>query len=534
MALNYDDHIQSVIYLLYVGIALVFLGLSCFQISGKSRLGLLFLVFGSFSVHLFLCLSDPFLHMWDEQFHAVVAKNMLGNPLKPMLIENPILPYNYKNWTGNHIWLHKQPLFLWQIALSFKLFGTGILSLRLPSMLMTSLLVFPVYRIGKIVSGKQTGFYAAVLLSGSNFIYQLSTGRIATDHNDTAFLFYVTLSIWAWFEKEKSDKKYWVFLIGLFSGAAILNKWLVGLLVYSAWGLHILLFKENRRKLKLYAELVLSLAVTAIVALPWQLYIFYRFPKESSYEFNLNMLHFTDVIEGHTGGFMYHFNNIEKLYGTDFQYVIILSLIIFLTSRIQAKFKFVLLMWIFIVYAFYSFAATKLSAFSLIVAPLIYIIVAQSISQIVFWAGKMKVKPAYAKIAAQIIGLALVFFVFFHFLNHNGLSLKNNDQQRKAYQFGLNSTLVYKEVLSRFKHREIMVFNTPAFDKFKIIFMSGSRAGIGIPSKENIQILKSKNILPVLFDNDKLPGYILNDSSIAKIRSLVWQTDFHNKIEIYY
>jgi len=459
---------------------------------------------------------------------------MINNPFKPILIQDPILPYNYKNWTGNHIWLHKQPLFLWQIALSFKLFGISLVSLRLPSIIMTTLMVFPVYRIGKIISGKQSGIFAAVLLTGSNFIYHLSSGRIATDHNDVAFLFYVSLSIWAWFEKENSEKKYWIILIGLFSGAAILNKWLVGLLVYSAWGLSILLFKENRKNLKLYGELLLSLVVTTVVALPWQLYILYRFPKESLHEFQLNTLHFTETIEGHSGGFMYHFNNIEKLYGTDFQYVIIISLIIFLVSRIKAKFKFVMIAWIFIVYIFYSLAATKLSGFTIIVAPLIYIMVAQSLSQIILWMGKIHISPRFKKIAIQSLGMALVYFMFFHFLNHDDLSLKNNDQLRKDYQFEFNSTLVYKEVINKFEGQEIMVFNMPIFDKFKIIFMSDKRADIQLPSKKNIEVLKSKNIKIVVFDNDNLPDYVLGDSSIAKIRSLIWQKDFKNELEVYY
>ncbi len=534
MIINYSDHIQSVIFLLYIGITLVFIGLSYFQFSEKSKPSLILIALGSFSISMFLCLSDSFLHMWDEQFHAVVAKNMLSNPFKPILIQDPILPYNYKNWTGNHIWLHKQPLFLWQIALSFKLFGLSILSLRLPSMIMTALLVFPVYRIGKIISGKQTGIFAAVLLTGSHFIYQLNSGRIATDHNDVAFLFYVTLSIWAWFEKENSEKRYWIILIGLFSGAAILNKWLVGLLVYSAWGISILFFKENRTRLKSFIELFLSLIVTTIVALPWQLYILYRFPRESLYEFKLNTLHFTETIEGHSGGFMYHLNNIEKLYGTDFQYVIIVSLFIFLISQVRAKFKFVLIAWIFIAYTFYSFAATKLSAFTIIVAPLVYLLIAQSLTQIIHWVGMIHIRPRFREIAIKSFGIALVFFMFFHFLNHNNLSLKNNDQLRKDYQFELNSTLVYKELLRKFKVQEIIVYNTPIFDKFKIIFMSNSRAGIRIPSKSHIEILKSKNIRIVVFDNDKLPNYILNDNNIAKIRSMVWQKDFINELEVYY
>lgn len=63
----------------------------------------------------------------DECCHALVAKNLLKHPFKPMLIEVPYLPYNPAIWTENHIWLHKPILPLWQIALSYWLLGVNTL-----------------------------------------------------------------------------------------------------------------------------------------------------------------------------------------------------------------------------------------------------------------------------------------------------------------------------------------------------------------------------------------------------------------------
>lgn len=74
------------------------------------------LLFGAIGVRLFMITIDPFLHDWDERFHAIVAKNMITYPFKPMLFVNPVLPYDYRAWCCNHIWVHKQPLFLWQMA----------------------------------------------------------------------------------------------------------------------------------------------------------------------------------------------------------------------------------------------------------------------------------------------------------------------------------------------------------------------------------------------------------------------------------
>lgn len=505
-----------------------------FQITGKTKLSLLFIALSSLSISLFVCLSDPFLHIWDEQVHAVVAKNMINKPFKPTLFVNPVLPFNYKIWVANNVWLHKQPLFLWQIALSFKLFGVSTLSLRLPSILMTALMIFPIYRIGKIISGNQAGIFAAILLSGSNFIYQLNSGRMHTDHNDIAFLFYVTLSIWAWFEMDDSEKRYWIIFIGIFSGAAILNKWLVGLLVYFAWGLNILLFKDNRKKIFSYLEIVGSLMITAIVVLPWQIYILIMYPKESRYELEFNSLHFFEAIENHTGNFMYHLNKIETLYGTNFKYVIIVSIVIFLVSKIKLKYKIALLSWVLIVYFFYSVASTKMPAFTIIVAPIIYIIVGQAIYQLIFWLDSKQAKSIINKITLNIISISIVFFMFIHFLNYDGLSLKNRELYFKNCQLNLKSTIVYKALPDKFNSKEIMVYNCRNFDYFKILFHTNFRSRAGIPIQNHLRLLKEKKIKIVVFDNEKLPDYVLNDTTIAKIRSQVWQTDFGEEIEIYY
>ncbi|MGN6566647.1 MAG: hypothetical protein ACTHJ0_01775, partial [Flavipsychrobacter sp.] len=48
------------------------------------------LFLAAFILRLFMAHLDPFLHTWDECFHAVVSRNMMGHPLKPMLVANPV------------------------------------------------------------------------------------------------------------------------------------------------------------------------------------------------------------------------------------------------------------------------------------------------------------------------------------------------------------------------------------------------------------------------------------------------------------
>ncbi|PCH69138.1 MAG: hypothetical protein COC01_02295, partial [Bacteroidetes bacterium] len=150
----------------------------------KNKLSIILLLVGAFGIRMFMASLDPFLHLWDEKFHALVAKNMLSNPFEPMLYTDPVMPYDFKSWVSNHIWLHKQPFFLWQIALCFKLFGVNEFVLRIPSVLMSTLQVYFIYRIGKISLNKNIGYYAAFLFCLSNYFIEMVSGSIIMDHND--------------------------------------------------------------------------------------------------------------------------------------------------------------------------------------------------------------------------------------------------------------------------------------------------------------------------------------------------------------
>ena len=136
--------------------------------SYQFALTLLFLT--AFILRLSFSGAELFLHDWDERFHALVARNMMEHPFTPMLIKQPFAPYDPNLWCCNHIWIHKQPLFLWQMAFSMNIFGVNELALRLPSILSGSLAVLLTARIGLLMTGKRViSLFAALLLCFSNF-----------------------------------------------------------------------------------------------------------------------------------------------------------------------------------------------------------------------------------------------------------------------------------------------------------------------------------------------------------------------------
>src|SRR5688572_19000026 len=97
---------------------------------GQPRAAALLLVLIALLLRAFAA-ADPHLHEWDERYHAVVAKNLLRHPLQPTLYDDPVMPYDHRDWFASHVWLHKPPLALWTMATSIGLFGANEAAVRL-------------------------------------------------------------------------------------------------------------------------------------------------------------------------------------------------------------------------------------------------------------------------------------------------------------------------------------------------------------------------------------------------------------------
>lgn len=291
---------------LLIGAPLILLSIGLFK--GKPRLALGSLFAGVLCFGLFMAGLDPFLNLWDEQFHALVAKHLSVDPLFPKLYPEPVLEHDHRNWTSSYIWLHKEPLFLWQMALSIGFFGTNELAVRLPTVLMHAITVLFIYRIGRIMVNRMTGFYGALLYGVAYFPLILIVGQVPTDHNDIAFVFYVTCSFWGCFEYQRSKKSGWLIVIGVASAGAVLVKWLMGFLVFVTWALSVLIVKgRDRFRFSSYYPLFGAALIAVLISLPWQLYIYSAFPELASYEMTQKAMHFSKAVEDHTGGFAFHF-----------------------------------------------------------------------------------------------------------------------------------------------------------------------------------------------------------------------------------
>lgn len=514
MILHYFSSQQLTMLLLWAIMAVASIW---FFENGSKTKSIALLIIASFCSGYFAYLLDPFLNLWDEQYHALVAKNMVENPFKPMLYKDPVLKYDYRNWVLNHVWLHKQPLFLWQMALSIKLFGPSVFAVRLPSVIMHALLAFLVYRIGSNALNARTGFYAGLFSSISFFPLELISGYIPTEHNDLAFLFYVTASLWAFTEYVKTQKRYWALLAGAFSGGAILIKWLTGLLVYAGWIAWITI--DNRTYNKQHRlHLMAALLTTFLVFAPWQVYILWAFPLESMHEYAFNSKHFYEAVEGHEGDAMFHLTAMDVLYGSGdlMKYLVIFAVLIASLKSKAVGIKIAFIVWFIVVYTFFTLAATKMVSFCSIVSSVVFTgfgyLFASAMSQ---FKRHLTSPKLFAVLTIPFLGIACWLFLNLNDIANNHTSKAAIGRHRKHLS---PEQVDYLQSLKGQLPAKTVIFTDWMFGHAPIMFFTDYTAYWHMPSNELIDSLSNRNHTLVLMA-DSVPERLLQNKNIIVMKA---------------
>lgn len=483
--------------LLYAGILLALLSF-VIHVKGKEKSAILLLFCSALLLRLYIVHLDSFLHDWDERFHALVARNMMDHPFKPMLYSRTILPYDFIAWTENHIWLHKQPLFLWQMALSMKLFGVSEFAMRYPSALMGAIMVIFVYRISWLLSKDRLLAYgAALLMCFSNYQLELMSGFIGMDQNDVAFGFYVCASIWAYIESLYDKRWFWVILIGLFAGCAVLNKWLTGLLVFGAWGLVSIVSIRKPETKKEILRMLISLVVCLLVFVPWQIYILNYFPLESKNEFAYNSKHVFEAVENHAGSYLFYYEKLPQYFGLYTWQLVVIGLLLYIIIKAEDwRIKLSLCFCFVIVFLFFSFVVkTKMQSYFFVVAPIGYIFMAYALVKSI---GLLKLPAYWPKL---ISGTALLISAWFLF-NYEGIKTFFHDPNDPDRLIKIKNTNIYKTLYKTIKPGTTCIINLSQFSEVELMFYNKDLVAYhGNLNKESIDRLLKENLPIGVFKN---------------------------------
>jgi 4-amino-4-deoxy-L-arabinose transferase-like glycosyltransferase len=475
---------------------------------GKTTLSLITLSVAAFVLRLLMTHTDPFLYVWDEQYHALVAQHLAAHPGTPTLYDDPQLPVDITMWAHNHIWLHKPPLFLWLIAASIKMFGATPFAVKLPSAILSALMVPALYSIVRRIASERAGFIAAVLLAAHSCSIQLVSGFKNTDHNDIIFSAFILFSFWAWIRYTDSERKRDAILVGLLVGCAILVKFLPGILVFGPWGLW-LLQKSNRKDKKKWIHWSIAVVSTAALVLPWYYHIYKNFPAEAAYESYYNWMHLKIPMEGHEGPWYYQFDQVRELLGWTFAILTIPGILLFAVQDTKQKRALYIVAAVFVVVAFYSWAPTKMPLFLLPVIPFLLGGIAVMIDK----AGDAMLKKKL--VSALTISAIAVFVLDVPAIVTNHSSLSEVAWYRDEMLGTRNKAEFYlKQKQESGETRRGVIFNFPENERTAFMFYTGDIAYTKTPSLDTLHMIAKKGFAVSVYENHLMPEEYKSDSTL--------------------
>ena len=460
-----------------------------FQKQGLYKQAITLMILSGLGLYAYVS-ADFFLHYWDERYHALVAKNLINHPLIPSLYENPVLPYDYRNWSANHIWLHKQPLSLWAMAGSMWLFGINEIALRLPSIILVSTAIYLVFSVGSYLFNQKTGYLAAFLFSINGLVIELMAGRRATDHVDIFFMFFILLSIFLSIQYIKKENTIFSFLVGISIGLAILSKWLPALIVLPIWLL--LVWDSEKFNVKtITVQFVIILITLTAIFLPWQLYIFTVFPQEALWESNYNIKHLYEVVEGHSSSIFYFLNRIRINYG-EYIYLPLVWFAWKTLKDIKNKKRLAVLIWFFIPFLFFSMVKTKMQAYLLFTAPALFFMTAEFFFAVADHKKEHQLKWVFTLILALIILLPIRYSIE----KIRPFESRDRNPQWVMDLRELNKKNIEKGILFNYDHPIEAMFYTDL-----VVYP-------GIPEKEKISDLSRQGYTIIVNDDGEIPNDI--------------------------
>ena len=391
---------------------------------------------------VFRNLGHSKIQYWDEGFHAIVARNLTKHPLKFTLYDQPWLQYDYKNWGGNHIWLHKPPVAMWQICLSHFIFGINAFALRLPSAISLVLSAWLTFRIASDLFDKRAGLIAAFLQAFNPFFFESVHGYQYSDHIDIALLLWVQVSCWFLLRAIRTGKQRNYILSGVAMGIAYLSKSYLALITFGiavvvwfvAWyrqrikktsidevntagvmetGSHPLDEPELRIR---FRDVALQLGVGIATATPWVIYCLIKYPQEFLWEHKRVIDHLNTNVENWGASWDRPLFEYMPMFYPFFYaalFAVVLCLIVIVLRRWKLPELFILAWGIGVIVP-HTLAETKTPSATMIAVPPLLICMAAVISRAwrrkdwlytSIWAASMLSIVAITTIATKTKGL---------------------------------------------------------------------------------------------------------------------------------
>ena len=296
-------------------------------------------------------------------FHGI-GDYSLKEPDEGRYAEIPREMNELHDYTVPHLnyvrYFEKPPLLYWAEALSFRVFGTNEWSFRFPNALCAFLCVVCLYLFIRRWFDEHRAFLSSVILITSFGAFAMA--RIVT--TDMLFTLWLLLSLLSFYGFYREKKGAFIYLFYVAIGTATLAKGPVALILMGGTIL-IFLFSEHNLHFITEMRLIRGLLIYLVVTIPWIIAISLR-EKEFLYFFfvDQHLLRFLTSKHKRTGA-IYYF--LPVLFGGMFPWSIFIPRAV--ADVWRKKELRLMLIWVFVVFAFFSISSSKLPPYILPVFP---------------------------------------------------------------------------------------------------------------------------------------------------------------------
>lgn len=321
----------------------------------------------------FILLGSRPLFVPDEGRYAEIAREMLtsGDYVTPYL--------------NSMVYFEKPVLFYWLGAAAFKIGGLNLWAIRSVNAILGIIGCLLTYITASQLYGRKTGILAAIIL-GTNLLYFIMSHMVSLDLTVTVFL---SLSLFAFVLGTETPpgikRRLYIYTAATSAALAVLTKGLIGIvfpvMIIGAW---ITLLGEWRLLKRLY--LPTAILLFFIIATPWHILAQLRHPTFFHFYFiEQHFLRYTDLSIGHYEPIWFFI-----------PYLIIgfAPWIVFLPQAIKFNLPtswrdrktnatpLFFLLWITIIFLFFSLSKSKLIPYILPIFPALAIITARYVTRI--------------------------------------------------------------------------------------------------------------------------------------------------------
>lgn len=358
---------------------------------------LLLLILGSL---FFILLGERPLFVPDEGRYAEIGREMVASG-------DYITPYL------NHIKYFEKPiLFYWLEVIAIKIAGLNLWSLRSINALLGLLGCLLTYLTARKLYGRQTGLLAAFIL-GTSTLYFVMAHMISLDLTVTIF---IAMSLYGFLlgtqEPMGITRQLYFWGAAAAAALAVLTKGLIGIvfpsMIIFTW---LLLLGDWPILKRIY--LPSSLLIFLAIVLPWHVLVGQQNPEFYYFYFiDQHFLRYTTKEVGHYQPFWFF---IPYLMLGFFPWIVFLPQAIakqfsgLFNQRHEYKSELFFLLWVFLIFIFFSFSKSKLIPYILPIFPPLAILTARYLQQAISSQQYRGIKAGYIFLLTLAAIIATIF-----------------------------------------------------------------------------------------------------------------------------